>query len=250
MNRGAGSLEFAHARIWARWGARPDEALWRRIETTRDLAAMFDLARNSALARWIDGIGVRSDLHLVDRTMRQRFRDSVAELCDWMPPDWQPAIAWCATLVDLPLVQHLARGGAPPAGAADDPVWRELFDAGAAAGPRRHLLDAARRDPQTLLPLWLAQWRALLPPGSDRAAVEQGLLPLVERHLSAFTGPQAVDGWALRRNLVERLVLLMRRAVVEPVAAFAYLALTALELERLRAEIVTRLALPRRSVAP
>jgi hypothetical protein len=49
----AGRLEHAHARIRARWGARSDEALWQRLELTRELGALLDLARGSAAAAWL-----------------------------------------------------------------------------------------------------------------------------------------------------------------------------------------------------
>jgi hypothetical protein len=45
-------------------------------------------------------------------------------------------------------------------------------------------------------------------------------------------------------------VALLRRALVEPVAAFAFLALQALEFERLRAELVARAVFPGRVPAP
>jgi hypothetical protein len=44
----------------------------------------------------------------------------------------------------------------------------------------------------------------------------------------------------LRRALQARLSLLLRRATLEPAAAFIHLALSALELERLRGELLVR----------
>jgi hypothetical protein len=69
----AGSLELAHARIWARHGERPDEALWRRIEAAREFAAVLDIARGSALARWLEGLG-RTDMHAIELALRCRWR--------------------------------------------------------------------------------------------------------------------------------------------------------------------------------
>jgi hypothetical protein len=82
-----------------------------------------------------------------------------------------------------------------------------------------------------------------------RAVIERQLLPLLEDHRRAFAAPHTVDGWALRRELQARLVLLLRRHAVEPVEAFAYLALCAVELERLRGEITRRAAFPQRELA-
>jgi len=49
MSMRVGDLDYACARIAARFGARPDAATWRRIETVRDLAAMLDAARLTVL---------------------------------------------------------------------------------------------------------------------------------------------------------------------------------------------------------
>jgi hypothetical protein len=228
MNRDTGSLELAHARIGARWGARPDEALWRRIETTRDLDAMLALARGSALGWWLGALDAGAGLHRIERTLRERWRERIAEVAGWMPAAWQEALRWCARLIDLPALQPWAPSQALPA-------WA---DAGSPPA------DAA-----VLLRRWLVQWRLRLPRADGREAIERQLVPLVERHLRAFAAPGAADGWALRRALQERLVLLWRRHPAEPVGAFVYLGLSALELERLRGEITRRAAFPLREPA-
>jgi len=234
-----GSLELAHARLSARLGARPAEALWQRIESARELAAVLDIARSSALAPWLAGIGPASPLHTLEGALRRHWRERVAELASWLPPAWQAALVACATLADLPLVQHLARGGSEPA-------WLDQDDEAAAL---RRRADAHRRAPGKVLEAWLAEWRALLPAGAGRRAVEQRLLPLLERHAAALAAPALVEGWTLRRALHDRLLALLRRAPVEPVAVFAYLGLVALEHERLRGELVVRAALPGRGLA-
>jgi hypothetical protein len=246
----AGSLEYAHARIWARHGERPDEALWRRIEVTRDLATVLEIARAATLGRWLEGIGPDADVHAIEGAVRRHWRERVAEVARWMPPAWAPAVAWCAVLVDLPAIQHLARGGAPLPWMAYDPPCRALLDGAApAADPARALLDAASAEPQRLLPLWRDEWLRRLPHTAGRAELQARLLPLLAEHAAAFGAPQAGDGWALRRSLQARLVLLLRRLLVEPGAAFVHLALSALEFERLRGELLRRAAFPRRSPA-
>lgn len=229
----AGSLEFAHARIWARWGARPDEALWHRVESTRGLAAVLDLARTTALAPWVEGMSAQADAHAIESALRRHWRDRVFEVAAWMPAAWHAAVRACAGLVDLPLVQHLARGGARP-------PWCD------APGE----LDATKvGDPERALESWLERWRATCPGGSGRLAIERQLLPLLSSHAAAFAAPSTHDGWALRRALQARLASLLRRTVAEPMAAFVFLALTALDAERLRGELVRRAAFPARGVA-
>jgi hypothetical protein len=241
----AGSLELAQARIGARWGQQPGLALWRRIETTRDLAAMLDSARgNVALARWLDGVAPGAGVHALERTLRGHWRMRVAELGAWMPEAWQASVLWCALLVDLPLLQHLARGHAAPPWARDDEALRACCDGHPAGDARLALLEAARADADALLADWRARWVALLPRRRGRERIERELLPLLANHAVAFAAPATAEGWAAREALRGRLALLLRRAVGEPLAAFVYLAALALELERLRAELVPRLALP------
>jgi len=243
----AGSIEYAHARIWARHGRRPDDALWRRIETTRELAAVLELARGSTLAGWLEGIAPGVDVHAVEAALRRHWRERVAEVASWMPAVWQPAIDWCGVLVDLPALQHLARGGAPAGWMAGDVRQCALLDGTAPEGVElRALLAAARAEPARLLPLWRAEWQRRLPRSGGLAP----LATLLASHAAEFAVPQAVDGWALRRSLQGRLSLLLRRTLIEPATAFIYLALSALEFERLRGELLRRAAFPGRWATP
>lgn len=246
---GAGSLDYAHARIWARHGQRPDEALWRRIETTRDGAAVLELARGSALARWLAGVGPTLDVHGIETTLRRQWREQVAELASWLPPQWTAAVDWCAWLLELPALQHLARGGAALPWMAGDAWLGGLVGDDPVHAPARRLLDAARADPQALLRLWRLQWLLLLPRGGAGRSVAEQLGPMMAAHEAAFAAPATVDGWALRRGLQRRLELLLRRTVGEPTSAFVHLALSALEFERLRGELLRRAAFPQRPLA-
>jgi len=241
----AGSLEVAHARVWARHGQRPDDALWRRIEATRSLAGVLELAQGSALVRWLEGIGAAADIHAIELAMRRHWRERVDELAAWMPRPWQAAIEWCAVLVDLPTLHHLVRGETPLAWMAEDPLLRGLVDASLPTPPAlQRLFDVARADPQRLFPQWRAHWQRCLPREAGRADLESTLVPLLAQHRAAFESPPPVDGWGLRRALQARLAMLLRRTVVEPTTAFIYLALSALEFERLRGELLRRAAFP------
>ena len=246
-----GSLEFAQARIGARWGEQPRDATWRRIEATRDLAGVLQIARTDpALARWVDGIGNDTPLHALERTLRRHGRERVAEVSGWMPAAWQHAVAWCALLPDLPALQHLARGEAAPAWMADDVVLSPCLEGRPPHDARLRLLASAHGDPASLLARWRQRWLALLPREPGRTRIERELVPLIEGHAAAFASPRTVDGPAARDALRSRLVLLLRRAVSEPAVAFVYLATQLLELERLRGELVQRAAFPAQGLAP
>ncbi|HET9820976.1 MAG TPA: hypothetical protein VFQ16_04055 [Burkholderiaceae bacterium] len=241
---GAGSLEYAHARLAARWGRRADEALWRRVETTRDLSAVLDLVRASALAPWVEGLTPGAGVHAIEAALGRRWRSHVDEVAAWMPPAWHAAVTWCAVLAELPLALHLARGGTPPAGRPRDDA---AASRPAAAAQRRALVDAAAGGPAALWAAWCAHWQRVRP-AATADPHEPALLALLRRHGADFAAPGA-DGWALRRALQQRLVALRRRAIAEPSMAFIELVLAALEGERLRGELVRRAAFPQRAVA-
>lgn len=257
MIAGAGSLEYAQARLSARYGERPDELTWRRVEHVRALPALLDLARASALSRWTGGIGARSGPHEIERALRGHWRELVAEVASWMPEDWQPAVRWCAILVDLPLLQHVARGGEALPWMREDPVYGELAEresAGFGAMPLTAALAPlapAWSEPDRIGQVWLAEWRLRIRDarGADDPLVAEATRVL-DAHLRAFRDRALRDGWPLRRALQARLSLVFRRAMTRPAAALAFLALSALELERLRGELLRRAAFPGLPLAP
>jgi hypothetical protein len=123
-----------------------------------------------------------------------------------MPAEWQPAVEWAGTLVDLPQK------------ARDD-------------------VDAA-----SALASWRREWWRRAP----RAARGDELLRTLERWLAQHRAVRVEP----RRALCLRLEALYRRATLDPAAAFVFLALSALDVERLRGELVVRaLFVPDRGTA-
>jgi hypothetical protein len=247
----SGSLEYAHARLCARYGARPDELVWRRIEMMREFGAMLDTTRTSPLGPWIVEIGPDATAHVIELALRARLRERIAAIAAWMPPAWCAAIEWCGVLGDLPVLQHLARGGTPPPWLRDDPLQAQLRDSGhprAAMGPAS-LLAVARSDPDRLGSLWRAEWDRRLPARGGGSALLADVVRLLALHASQFREPALIDGWALRRALHARLSQLFRRATLDPAMAFIFLALSALDFERLRGELLRRVAFPRLPLA-
>jgi len=243
-----GSLEYAQSRVLARHGQRAGELDWQRLETVRELAALLEVARLTPLAHWLAGIAAPAPPHRIEIALRTQWRNAVDEVARWMPLPWQAGLRWCAVLADLPVLQHLAQGGEALAWMHDDPDYRAL-----AAVPLAQRRDAlvpgpfaalarAWPAPESLARAWHAEWLRRLP---QRPAVGDGMLArlaaAVQAHAAAFAGPGAAgQGWLLRRALQARLRLLLRRAGGGPALAFIHLGLTALELERLRAELLGR----------
>jgi len=242
-----GSLEYAHARVQARHGERLEPAAWRRIEVMREFAPSLELARATALRPWLVGITADSSVDQIEASLRRQWRSVVVEVAGWMPAAWRPAVLWCAWLPDLALLQHLARGGEPPRWLRDDEVWRELAVAapparGAvlAAGPQAPLASAWPT-PHALGRAWLAAWRPRLPRSlgdADRALDE--LVRVLLGHARAFATAAPSQGWSLRSDLQARLSHLLHRAALQPASAFIHIALSALDLERLRGELLRR----------
>jgi len=121
--------------------------------------------------------------------------------------------------------------------------WRAALDwcdpgATATPGPNPTLL------PSLAHPAWRKRW----PAGSDTAGLEE-LSRLFGDHLARFRMARPHEANALRRGFEARLLALMRRRPVQAAAAFAWLAIAALDLERLRGEIERRIAFPAARIA-
>jgi hypothetical protein len=239
MTVDCGSLEFAWARLCARHGQRVDDASWRRIEHARAFAPTLELARATALAPWLVSITAESSPAQIEAGLRGHWRAHVTEIAGWLPRPWQAAVAWCAWLPALPALQHVARGGVAPA-------WLgEEWPAGAGAGLHTNaaavdLLRQAKPAP-TVGSIWVEHWRALLPAHERaRAGALAQLVLTLQAHGAVFASAPAGQGWPQRAALRVRLLRLYRNATLAPAAIFIHLALAALDVERLRAELLRR----------
>jgi len=251
----AGDLDYALARVAARFGERPGEAAWRSLTVIRGMPALLDVARSSSFRRWVAGIALEADPHAIEAALRANRRVLVDEVRLWMPAEWQAAIAWAGVLVELPVAQYLARGGAPLPWMGDDAVFGDLaHDAHDAQAPGADgplaALAATWSEPDGLVRAWRAEWQRRIPAAarSDRALLD-AFARVVAQHHAALAEPAARDGVLPRRTLVSRLALLYRHAISDPAAAFIFLALSALDMERLRGELLRRAIFPRFGVA-
>ena len=257
---GGVSIEYAHARVSARLGQRPDERLWQQLRARRRVAALIDAVRNSPAAPYVSGIDPRATPDGIEMAFRQQFRLRVDEAALWAPDAWVDAVRWTKPLIDLPALVHLATQPALPPWMRVDPetapyaapTLAERHTA-LASGPLAPIAsalsetcDEAARPHETkrlhrVLEAWERHWRSLWPATSaDEHANLDALVRLLVRHEQDF-GSLAVDEAATARlALAARLSSLMRRAAAEPAALFAWLALLALDLEHLRAEFVAR----------
>ncbi|HEX4884257.1 MAG TPA: hypothetical protein VFX05_08975 [Casimicrobiaceae bacterium] len=240
-----GSVEFAWARLSARQSRRPAPPDWHRIEALRSLAAVIDATRGGALAAWVAGVDPIAGPHEIEALLRTRWHERVDEVARWMPPAWQPAVAWWAVLPDLPVIAALARGMPLPAPVAD--AYQDLLHGPPAHDSRWAPLAPAWGGVSTVANAWTAEWRRRLPCEPDAALT--ALERAVVAHVRAFASTAPGSGTPLRVALAARLDALFRRATAAPAAAFVFLAQCLLDGERIRGELLRRAALPRAALA-
>ena len=208
-------LAYASARVAARFGARPQDSDWRRLEVLRALAALLEAARGTPLGHWTAGVTAGQDAHAIARVLRGHRRALAAEVTGWMPASWRPALAWLAVTPDLPVCAHLASGRPPRPWMHDDAVYREWLPPvdGVATGGT---LDASWRgegDPdETLAALairgaaasatpqtcarWRAEWRRRLPRQAPVPLVAAGDRVAAHFHPPAAESSGAASGAA------------------------------------------------------
>jgi len=247
-----GSLDYAQARMQSRLGRRPSEPVWSAIEHAREFEAVIDLARGTTLAEALHDLGEAREVHAVEGRLRLHWRATVEEAALWMPGRWRAALRWCAVLPDLPALHHAASGRAAYDWMRADPIYRELVDEDGVRVPADHALAplaAALTAPRELARAWGREWLRRAGLSDDQL---EGLVP-IRRLLAYRLVPAKVVAEAgqvrVRRDLDAGLLAAFRRHAIEPLAAFAYVGLVALDLERLRGEVTRRLAMPTRSFA-
>lgn len=248
-----GAIEYAQARMQARHGERASELLWRQLHAVRTFGALLESVRASALESWVSGIDADSALDEIELRLRERLRERIAEVARWMPQPWRPALLWTAVLIDLPALSHLASDRPVLAWMTRDPVLapyalgdRDARRAALASGPFGFVLpadDDAMVGGDELRRRWLSEWQQRWPhcPAEDAAHLD-ALARLIDRHLDAFSKSAADNAWQARRRLQSDLEIRFRRLTLSPAAAFVHVALLALDVERLRAELSARAA--------
>ena len=244
MNAGP-KWSYVQARLQARHGERLTEAEWRTLEAAKSLDHFIERSRATSLRRFTSHVNASMASQTIERMLRGIWRTYVAEVVDWLALDWQPAVFWVAPIVDLPTVDALLRGDVP-AWVGEDPVLADFADddlqqrdAALRKSPLAALL-AAKGRASSLAGRWTAHWRVLWPRGVPADGLDD-LAAAVRTHFELLARASAKETSApYRRDLAQKLTRLFRRHSASPVAVFAHLALVALDLERLRGNLVRR----------
>jgi hypothetical protein len=264
------TLDYAYARVAARIAQRPDERLWLQLRSARTVPALLEAVRASAAASTVSGVPLTGDAETIEHAFRQQLRTRIDEVASWSPDEWQSAVQYARHLVDLPAIAHLLKDEAPPRWMAADPVLstyvhdnrtdrRAALLAGplapvalaiedeaparAATEPLARALRRVRAGPpiHRAIAAWEREWRARWPRvAGDLALAIDDVAHAVRKHVLAFATLMPDDTAAARQSIAARLIALLHRAAAQPAALFAYLALFALDIERLRGEFVVR----------
>lgn len=251
------SFDYAHARVAARIGRRPDEGTWNLLHTARDIAALLELARAGTAGPLVHGVAWPATLAEVESALRQVLRARIREVAGWSPGPWQAAILWTLHLIDLPALVCLLDDAPEPSWIAGDgqlAAWVEAKRArrlgtalrSSALAPIASALEqgagANRAGPlHPVLASWQRAWRNRWPRiGGDAARGLEELERLIVGHIERFAGAGVGDAPRLRAELDHATTALWRRHPAQPAGLFAALALFALDMERMRAELTTR----------
>lgn len=241
-----GNVEYASARVQSQYGDRADASAWRRLEASHDLGQYLEAARSGFFAPWVSSLDRGRKAHDIERALRSAWRSYVRTVAAWHSREWQPWLTWLEWLPTLGLIAWLKNADPLPAWLSADPVVGPVVRGVsvdrpvAVKGTALALFEPAIAGRMPLADLWLARWRALLPPADP---FTQQMVTAVSRRVKDYFRTLAIEGAdaAVPRDQLRRaLDRLFRAAAGTPVATLCHLVLTALDLERLRGGLVIR----------
>lgn len=230
----------------ARHGDRADDRVWRRLYSIGNLANYLQAASQTTLHTWTDGLRDAHSSHEIELQLRRHYRQYVEEIARWLPARWAHVVRPLARLSDLPALQHLLGGGAAPAWMLDDPELRayaseNLATRAAALEASDHAWLATAWQRDTALPqAWYDDWRRQWPRAPQHTAGLEHLGDLLIEHSREIHSDSGIQTDGLRERLLNRLTAAFRRYSFQPAAACAHIGIMALDLERLRADLVER----------
>ena len=241
------TFAYVQTRLQARHGNRPDERTWQRLETFKELAGYLQNARRTVLRPWVLGFHEHDDYHTLEISLIRQYRFYINEIAFWQPQQWQKAVHWLKQLPDLPALQHLLTGNTALTWMLDDPRLK-LFST---TNPEQRIeymkqsdyapLIQAWQSGTTLTDAWVQHWQSLW--HEKKSPHIQPLLQLITllyQHLDNFRHSPLTRTWQTREILNRQLTSMFRKYNYQPVAAFIHLALVALDIERLRGDIMQR----------
>lgn len=241
------TFAYVQTRLQTRHGDRPDERTWQQLETFKELAGFLQNARRTVLRSWVLGMHDHDEYHTLETSLINQYRLYINEVANWQPQPWKQAVYWIKQLPDLPALQYLLTGNTALTWMLDDPRLK-LFSA---TNPEQRIdymkqsgyapLIQAWQSGMTLPDAWVQHWQSLWPEKNIKYTPSLlQLVALLYQHLDSFRQSPFTHAWQTRETLIRQLTSLFRKSNFQPVATFIHLALVALDLERLRGDIMQR----------
>ncbi len=239
-------LAFAQIRVQSRYGARAEAGVWLKLHNIHDLGSYLQAAQQTPLHPWVLGLSSTHTSDDIELALRQKYRHHVDEVAGWMPVGWRKPTQWIKRLADLPVIQYLITGGEPhdwmksdpyiSAFTADDPLARlQLLQ----QTDNRALVESWEQQ-GSLLAGWLSQWKRIRPTAHNSehglSALEKLLNWQIQQQLRFEPARQADY-----EEILNRLRLIFRRYAFQPAAVCAYLAIVAIDLHRIRSDLMQRM---------
>jgi len=172
----------------------------------------------------------------------------VTEVAGWVPAPWRQAVMWTSHVPELPIIDALLKG-ATPKWIRQDPVFAALTETDLrkrSAALANSLLDplvASGVLEETFAARWYTHWRLLWPQHrmADHKSALFDLAATINAHVERLyrAGTQETSA-PYRRDLARSVTRIFRRHSASPAAVFSHLALVALDLERLRGDLIRR----------
>ncbi len=246
---------YAQARLQARHGMRPDAQVWRRLASVGDLANYLDVAQHTVLRPWVLGMQASNNSHAIELRLRQQFRRYVQEVSQWIPASWSSSVRWVRHMPDLPAMQHLLKGEIAYPWMLEDPELRPYTSENVTSrldaihNTGLGYLARAWQQGSALPEAWIQQWQSLWPARQGLGHGLAYLSRLLRQYLQAWQAGSDLQTQRQREILVSGLLYAFRRYSFQPGASCAHLGLVALDLERLRGELVQRALYPGASQA-
>jgi len=229
------AFAYAGARAQAHYGQLLSEGQWERLERVPDFALFVQTARDTALRPWVANLDRGTPVHAIEASLRAQFRLCVRAVAHWAPVAWRPALRGIESLPDLPAAFYLFSGLEAHPWISADPLLRRLSArAGLSRRDPASVLVRAWEDGRALAPAWLEHWHSLWP--EPEPALEH-LLRLAQDTLQKASREEAA---LTALHLEPALRRAYRHDARAPAGLVAYLALSWLQLLRLRGALLLR----------